>query len=173
MVFIPQRHHRRSIRLAECDYGAPGAYFLTICTRVREYLFGEVVAGEMRLNPIGVIVCEEWLKTGEMRARVDVEAFVIMPNHLHGILVINENDPEQEQLCDDITGRVQCNDDIPGHVQPYDYDPGHVQRAPTVERFGGPTSDSIPTIVRLFKSVTMSKINALRNSPGEAVLQCN
>ncbi len=87
-----QKHHRRSIRLKGYDYTQAGAYFVTICTVQREEIFGEVVNGEMRLNPLGEIVREEWLKTAEIRSNVELheDEFVIMPNHVHGIVWIVE-----------------------------------------------------------------------------------
>ena len=84
----PDRHHRRSIRLKGHDYTQPGAYFVTICTRDRECLFGHMVNGEMRLNKHGMAVHEEWLKTAELRENVEMEACTVMPNHVHGIVVI-------------------------------------------------------------------------------------
>jgi REP element-mobilizing transposase RayT len=80
---------RRSVRLPGYDYTSPGAYFITIVTRDRQVLFGEVSLGEMHLNPYGQIVLEEWLRSGEIRSELEVEASVVMPNHLHGILVLS------------------------------------------------------------------------------------
>jgi putative transposase len=82
---------RRSIRLAGYDYARGGAYFVTICTYQRKCHFGEVVDGEMRLNDLGRIVEEEWLRTPTVRPNVLLDAYVIMPNHLHGIIVIDES----------------------------------------------------------------------------------
>ncbi len=81
---------RRSIRLKGYDYAQPGAYFITICARGRECLFGEVVDGEMRLNRFGEIVREEWLKTAVMRPGIEIDEFAVMPNHIHGIVIIHE-----------------------------------------------------------------------------------
>jgi hypothetical protein len=95
MMFDPQIHHRRSIRLKGYDYAQPGAYFVTLVTNQREEIFGEVAEGEMRLNPLGEIVREEWLKTAEIRSNVELheDEFVILPNHLHGIIWIVETQP--------------------------------------------------------------------------------
>ncbi|MCR4256520.1 MAG: hypothetical protein NUW08_02335, partial [Candidatus Uhrbacteria bacterium] len=81
-------HTRRSIRLPSLDYATPGAYFVTICTYEREYLFGETVNGEMRVDEIGRIVEEEWLKTAMIRREIALDEYVIMPNHFHGIVWI-------------------------------------------------------------------------------------
>jgi len=138
-----KRYHRRSIRLKGYDYTQAGAYFVTICTYQRMCLFGEVVEGQMRLNELGEIVRDEWLKTAQLRPRVVLDAFVVMPNHIHGIIVLVDRR-------------------------------GTLQRAPTTfERFGKPTSDSIPTIVRLFKSAAARRINERRGTPGAPVWQRN
>jgi putative transposase len=85
--FDPKEHHRRSIRLKEYDYSQAGAYFVTIVTWQWEYLFGEIGNGEMILNEIGEIVREEWERTAAVRHNVELGEYVIMPNHVHGILV--------------------------------------------------------------------------------------
>jgi putative transposase len=80
--------NRRSIRLKGYDYTREGAYFVTICAQDRKCLFGEIVDGRMVLNEVGKIVCDEWLKTPILRPYVICDAFVIMPNHFHGIVTI-------------------------------------------------------------------------------------
>ncbi|MGB8983079.1 MAG: hypothetical protein WCC12_14485 [Anaerolineales bacterium] len=89
--YDPQKHHRRSIRLPNYDYTQPGAYFVTMVAWHRECLFGEVVGDEMRLNKIGEIVQWEWLETPKRLCFVELGAFVVMPNHFHGILIFREN----------------------------------------------------------------------------------
>ena len=89
MKYNPQKHHRRSIRLPEYDYTQPGAYFLTLCTWKRECLFGEIIGEIMRLNPVGQIVKAEWKRLVYQFSNISLDAFVVMPNHLHGIIVIN------------------------------------------------------------------------------------
>ena len=88
MPYDPTRHHRRSIRLKGYDYSQAGAYFITICTQDRACLFGKVVNGEMRLNDAGRMVLAEWNMLPERFPHVVLDAFVVMPNHVHGIVVI-------------------------------------------------------------------------------------
>jgi putative transposase len=90
MTYDPHKHHRRSIRLPGYDYTQPGAYFVTIVTHDRECLFGEVVDGVMWLNAFGEIVRDEWFRTAVVRPYVmlDPDEFVVMPNHVHGIIWI-------------------------------------------------------------------------------------
>jgi REP element-mobilizing transposase RayT len=82
-------HHRRSIRLKGYDYSQAGAYYVTIVTWHREMLFGEVVNGEMKLNQRGKIAEECWLSIPNHSQHVELGAYVIMPNHMHGIIIIN------------------------------------------------------------------------------------
>ncbi|MBM3934286.1 MAG: transposase [SAR202 cluster bacterium] len=87
--FDPAVHHRRSIRLPDYDYSPPGAYFITICTNNNACLFGEIVSGEMRLNSAGEMVTKAWNEIPDFYPGVDVDAFVVMPNHIHGIIVLS------------------------------------------------------------------------------------
>jgi putative transposase len=88
MRYEPERHHRQSIRLKGYDYRQVGAYFITICTQEKACLFGEVVNGEMKLNDAGRIVEHCWLEIPHHFPHVALDAFVVMPNHVHGILWI-------------------------------------------------------------------------------------
>ena len=84
------RHHRKSVRLKEYDYSQSGEYFVTICTHNHECTLGEIINGEMRLNEIGKIVGKCWKEIPSHFTNVGLDEFVVMPNHLHGILTINE-----------------------------------------------------------------------------------
>jgi putative transposase len=103
MRFDPERHHRRSIRWRGWDYGWAGAYFVTLCVQERLCLFGGVVDGEMRLSVAGMVV-ESWWGTIPARfPRVELDAYVVMPNHVHGILVFKDGDGDDAGL---FLGRV-------------------------------------------------------------------
>ena len=146
MKYNPDIHHRRSIRLQGYDYSQNGAYFVTVCTQNKECLFGEIVGVKMAMNDAGAIAYDEWVKTSEMRENIKLDEFVVMPNHIHGIIIIHNV--------------VDCSR-------------GTMHRAPTVERFGNPTSNSVPTIIRGFKSAVTKQINVIRNMPGIPVWQRN
>ena len=88
MIYNPDIHHRKSIRLRGYDYCRAGAYFVAICAWRRECLFGEVVDGEMVKNECGGIVWDEWRKSATIREEIELDEFVIMPNHVHGIVFI-------------------------------------------------------------------------------------
>ncbi len=86
------RHHRRSVRLKGYDYAQAGAYFVTICTRDRACLFGDVVDGQMRVNDCGQVVVDSWLWLPGQYPHVDLDEWVVMPNHLHGIMILTGPD---------------------------------------------------------------------------------
>jgi len=83
-----ETHHRRSIRLKGYDYSKEGAYFVTICAQERECLFGEVVNGEMVMNEAGARVQAVWDELPCHYPQVRLDAFAIMPNHVHGIVAL-------------------------------------------------------------------------------------
>ena len=85
---------RRSNRLRDCDYRQQGVYFITICTYRQVCLYGEVTDGSMQLNQLGRIVAQEWQRTAVLRPYVDLDAFVVMPNHIHGVIVIVEENTD-------------------------------------------------------------------------------
>lgn len=83
---------RRSIRLKDYDYAGPGAYFVTICTQNRLCLFGDIADGEMALNDAGCMVDKWWEKLRDKYDAVEIDEYVVMPNHFHGIIVITTRD---------------------------------------------------------------------------------
>lgn len=85
MISFPQR---KSPRLQGYDYAQSGAYFVTICTQDRAHLFGEIVDGEMQLSAAGQIAQERWFALPDHHLHVALDAFVVMPNHVHGILLL-------------------------------------------------------------------------------------
>ena len=145
MQHNPEKHHRRSIRLKGYDYTNTGAYFITICTHQKVCLLGDIVNGEMQLNAYGRVVEFEWFKTAELRGNIVLDAFVIMPNHVHGTIIITRR----------------------GVLQ---YAP--TQYAPTQSDFRSP-SQTIGAIVRGFKSAATKQINETRHMPGAPIWQRN
>lgn len=88
--YNPEIHHRRSIRLQGYDYSQAGAYFITICCQDRISRFGHIQNGEMHLNEFGQIAHDEWIKLSERFPNFELDVFQIMPNHLHGIIVLKD-----------------------------------------------------------------------------------
>jgi len=170
--------HRRSIRLRGYDYTQPGAYFVTICTHDREHLFGEVIDGEMRVNEFGQIVQEEWFRTAQVRPYVQLQPdeFVVMPNHVHGIIWIVDDDATDARAQRSIVGAQRSI--VGAQRRPV----VGAQRRPVVgaQRRCAPTADvphvvpgSLGAIVRAIKSAITKRINILRNTPGASVWQRN
>jgi len=91
MKFNPTIHHRRSIRLQGYDYSRPGTYFITICTHDQEYLFGNIIDDVMHLNDMGQVIAESWEWLADQYGHISLGEWVIMPNHLHGLIVITDD----------------------------------------------------------------------------------
>ena len=89
--FDPTKHHRRSIRLKGYDYASEGAYFVTIVTQGRECLFGEIHDGKMILNEAGQMIVKWWNELRNKFPNVILGVFMVMPNHFHGIIIIEKN----------------------------------------------------------------------------------
>jgi putative transposase len=97
MTYNPKTHRRQSIRLKEYDYSQNGAYFMTICVQDKKCIFGKIRDGKMILNTAGKIVEKWWRKLPEYFPNIELDAFIVMPNHVHAIIVINnENGMETE-----------------------------------------------------------------------------
>jgi putative transposase len=147
--YDPDKHHRRSIRLKDYDYAQAGAYFVTVCTHNRECLFGEIIDAEMRLSEYGQIVVASWQDIPRHFDCVELDAFVVMPNHLHGNLTI----------IDDV-GAKHFSAELPpknaSPLQPH-----------------GTQSNSLGAILQNFKSVSTRKINQARDTQGAPVWQRN
>jgi REP element-mobilizing transposase RayT len=144
MSFNPDIHKRRSVRLLDYDYRCAGAYYVTICAFQREFLFGEVSDGEVRLTRFGEIVREEWLSTAVLRPNVDLDAFVVMPNHFHAVIFMLHGDDAHV-------------------VRPATENVSPLRRQP----------GSLGSIVAGFKSAATKRINALRDNPCCPVWQRN
>ncbi len=89
MAKFQNKYRSETARAPWWNYANDGAYFITICTAGREMIFGEIFNNEMYLSPIGEIVNEEWNISFDMRAELFCDTFVIMPNHIHAILRID------------------------------------------------------------------------------------
>ena len=90
MSYDPIHHHRRSTRLLGYDYTQAGLYFVTVVTWQRECLLGEIEAAEVMLSPVGQVAHREWKRLRSRFPGLEVDEFVIMPNHIHGIVVIHD-----------------------------------------------------------------------------------
>jgi putative transposase len=109
---------RKSIRLKEYDYSQPGEYFVTICTYNHECLLGEIVNGEMQLSQMGAIVSQCLVETPKYFPNVELDEFVVMPNHVHAIIVITERRDliNQIPIKPKVTNEIPSNPDVMNHV---------------------------------------------------------
>jgi len=148
---MKQLHNRRSVRLKNHRYMC-GTYFVTINAVNGECVFGDVVDGRMCLNGFGEIVRDEWLRTEQLRDNISLDAFIVMPNHFHGIIRIDDGRRTGTAQCTDTARRVRT------------LHPRH---------FGAPIANSLPTIICSFKSAATRRINVLRGSPGAKVWHRN
>lgn len=158
MAFDPEVHHRRSVRLSGYGYSQSGAYFLTLCVREMRPLFGRVAEGKMDLSPTGLIVQDCWLEIPRHFRRVELDEFVVMPNHLHGILLFTVGTRRHAPAAPDVGARHGVPDvaDVGGrHAVPR-------WRRPVLEEFARPVSGSLATVIRLFKQAVTKRARALR-----------
>lgn len=147
MAYDPAIHHRTSVRLRDYDYSQPGNYFITICTACRACLFGEMIGSEMRLNEIGQMIRDEWLRSGGIRPELRLDEWVIMPNHLHGIVGITG------MLTADPSTGISSPVGTHGRASP--------QRKPR----------SLSSFAAGFKSAATARVNQWRCTPGLPIWQ--
>jgi putative transposase len=137
--YVDDVHHRHTIRLANYDYSSDGFYFVTICAQEKEFLFGNINDGKMKVNVAGKIIKKYWLKLPEKFKNVQIDISQIMPNHFHGIIVINN---EQKHCVNK------------GHTHRY---------APTHDNVVGahlgvrPDGTTLGDIIRWFKTMTTNE----------------
>ena len=153
------KRQRRSIRLPGYDYAQAGAYFVTVVTRERACLFGDVADGEIRLNDFGRIIAAAWKELPEHYRNVESNSFVVMPNHVHGIIVLADS------------GAVGQSD-VGAGLKPA-WAGGRPTATPRAGLRPAPTQYGLPEIVRAFKSFSARRINEIRNTPGVSVWQRN
>jgi len=135
---------RRSIRLKGYDYSQAGAYFITVCTQNHEHLFGEISDAEMMINAWGNIVQECWYDLPNHYPGLELDIFVVMPNHMHGIIV----------LANARAGFNRSAAEIRAFRQP----------APT--KFAISKLHGLPEIVRALKTFSARRINLIRGTTG-------
>ncbi len=90
--------NRRSFRFLGHDYTGPEVYFVTLCSHQNRYLFGEVVEGQMRLSRVGSLVEKEWQQTAQVRSYVQLDRYVVMPNHFHAIVIFTGEKPASKPV---------------------------------------------------------------------------
>jgi len=146
--------NRHSIRLPGQDYAGRGTYFVTLCTENRECLFGRIIDGRMYLNTIGHIVRAEWIRSPDIRSELDLDRWIVMPNHLHGIVhyMPGRTPCAPTKTMKTSTSRRlhgRCTGDRPVAL-------------PSESHPNGLPSKSLGSFIAGFKSITTKRINELR-----------
>lgn len=127
-----------SARLKTWDYSTPWWYYVTINTKNHVCYFGEVVDGKMMLNKLGQIIEMEWLKTTQLRKNVELDYYVIMPNHIHGIVILNEI------YCRDVERNVSTENNKYAEISP--------------------KPNSLSAVIRSFKSAVTKRIHEMEEN---------
>ena len=146
------RHRRGQARLPTFEYSSPGAYFVTVCTLNKEPILGEMQGDSLVPSPAGVIVADAWHDLPQHYAHLVLDAFVVMPNHVHSVVFLVQS---------------SSTDSVGAGLRPA---PTH-SAGPGVSERASPRRHGLSEIIRAFKSFSARRINALRGSPGIPVWQ--
>ncbi len=180
---MAQQYKTKSKRLKYWDYSTPWWYFVTISTQNHKNYFGDVIHGNMQLNEIGNIAQYEWIKTAELRENVELDEFIIMPNHMHGILIISESRSvetrrgvsdvgetkilSEDTLLPQKTPRdVSSKDgrDVLEGAMPFKKTRHGVSPQSQIREFSKPIKDSLSTIINLYKGSVTKECNIQKYS---------
>ena len=160
---------RRSMRLPGYDYSQAGAYFVTICTRGRVCVLGDVVDGRVRLSEFGRLAHSVWSELPRHYSHVRLDAWVVMPNHVHGIVML---EPSDDVVGAGLKPAPTIENELPSMVldasRSRRVDRTVLKPAPTGRRQHG-----LPEVVRAFKTYSARRINAARGATGTPFWQRN
>jgi putative transposase len=156
MGYDPEKHHRRSIRMKGYDYSSPGAYFVTLLSHGRACFFGEIKEGIFRQSDIGKLVNDCWLRIPNHFYDIGLDEYVLMPNHLHGIIFIHESLGKGEAFVESIQSDVDMKSANASPLQPRGTQPA-----------------STSAIIQNFKSVSTRMVNKRFFETGNKIWQRN
>jgi putative transposase len=172
MTFIPEIHHRHSIRLKGYDYSQAGYYYVTICTQDRNCVFGEIINGKMMLNESGKIVENCWFDLPNHYNNIELNEFIIMPNHFHGIICITMG-----------TGDILADCDVGAGLKPAPTKHAQTSQSANTKSTNMKSDKTngmnvikqhgLPEIVRALKTFSSRRINEMRQTQGMPVWQRN
>lgn len=156
---------RNSIRLRNYNYASGGIYFVTICAHQREPLFGEIQEGQMILNDLGQIVDQEWQTTARLRSWVELDSYVVMPDHFHAILILHlDTDPVGARRASPLSTP------LPSSTPALSMPPTDIDHKSGVRKA---VAGSLGSVIGAFKSAVTREINLKRNTPAFPVWQRN
>ena len=167
-----QTGNRLTVRVRGHDYAGRATYFVTLVTENRECLFGQVIDGKMYLNELGHIVREEWLRSPQIRSELDLDRWIVMPNHLHGIVCfMTDRDPQWQGApprAPTTSMKTSTSCRLQGRCR------GDRSVAlPSENRPNGLPAKSLGSFIAGFKLMTTIRINKVRGTPGIPVWQRN
>jgi putative transposase len=157
------KYHILSARHPNWDYGTNGAYFITICTKNRQYFFGECNKGKMKLSTVGAIVQGFWYEIPKHFPFIELSEFVVMPNHIHGVLILNKNDFDEniiKPIDPIITVAVetgQCPVSTDEHISTNDIS---TNKTIAQSRFRNQGKNTVSSIIGSYKSICTKHIHA-------------
>ncbi len=172
MTLYKNKYRMESARLPGWDYASPGAYFVTICTKNRECLFGEIVNGKMILSDCGKMAQINWQNVPDHFDNIALDEFVLMPNHIHGILGVNDKNDDFTRNCNhnrdrrDAINRVSTNDTNTNDTtenSEIDRNSGHIKTGGVTEDHNPMIHKNISRIIRWYKGRTAFEIR--KNNP--------
>jgi REP element-mobilizing transposase RayT len=151
-----------SARHPNWDYGKNGAYFITICTKNRQYFFGECEKGKMKLSTLGAIAQGFWYEIPKHFSFVELGEFVVMPNHIHGVLILNKNDFDENIESIDIIEPIGPVETGQCPVSTNDVSTNKPNSEKTIgqKRFRNQGKNTVSSIIGSYKSICTKHIHA-------------
>jgi len=146
--FYRRRRHYNSLRYPGRDYSLPGKYFVTICTADKRRRFGTIVNGEMKLSEIGRIACKFWYEIPQHFPYITLDEYILMPNHIHGIIIINRHDENP------VVGSLHAT------TLPFHHDVPMKNKSMSSK---SPKSGSLSVVIRSFKSAVTKNAHLINN----------
>ncbi|TAH03348.1 MAG: transposase [Sphingobacteriales bacterium] len=151
-----------SARLQNWDYASEGSYFITVCTQNRDHFFGEIENHKMILSNVGVIADLMWYEIKNHAKNIELGEFVVMPNHIHGILILNNENAIieiKEDFNGDINGAVETRHAL--SLQPEQLEQPESEKSIGQKRFQNQGKNTISSILGSYKSAVTKHANRL------------
>jgi len=171
MPLFQDKFRVETTRLKHWDYAQNGYYFVTVCTKNQECIFGEIIEGSMVLSEIGKIVKAEWLKSFEIRQELFCDEYCIMPNHIHAIVIIENDDVDDAIINKPYNSTSDCVSTSPVETHGRASLQQHALRALPPKYIPKRSPKSVSSFIAGFKSSATKRINEFRQTPQEPVWQ--